>query len=330
MNRRDMLVASATLLAAPLARAQTRPAGGPFRIGLLPDLPTARHEQIIAALRELDWVHGRDFILFQSEVPQGRDVELSARRVVEGKPDLIFAANTAYILAAYRLTKTVPIVMWTSGYPVESGLAYSLANPGKNVTGLSIYAGTEIFGKLLQLLVETKPGIKRIGVLWSYVPPAHPREEIEPAYAQIRSAAQSLRLDVRIIEISKPEETQTALATVRTERMQALMITAGWPLFTRRQEVMNFVVEKGIPTVADWEWLGIEPQPLLRYSPLAFDLIRQASLYVDKILKGGAKAGNLPIQQPAKFELVVNLKTARKIGIKIPQSILLRADRVIE
>lgn len=272
---------------------------------------------------------GRDFVLIQSGIQYGHDIERSVKRVVDDKPDLIFAANTGYVVVAHRLTTTIPIVMWSSGYPVEAGLAQSLARPGKNVTGLSQYAGTQIFGKLVQLLREAKPGIQRIGVLWSYVPPFHPREEIEPAYRELHGAARALGMEVRILEIDKPEKTQSALATVITERMEALFLTAGPPLNPHRQEVMNFAVEKRLPTISDFTWIGIEPQPLIRYSPSPVALIRQAASYIVRILRDGAKPGDLPIQQPARFELVINLKTAKAIGLSIPQELLSRADEVI-
>lgn len=333
MNRRETLAALLALgasIGSRRAEAQAPRAGKPFRIGVIPDLPAARLEHIKAAMRELGWVADRDYVLIQSGIQMGGDVDLSVKRVVDAKPDLIFGANTAYILAAHRLTKTIPIVMWASGFPVEAGLAHSLARPGKNVTGLSIYAGTEILGKLLQLLREAKPGIKRIGVLWSYVPPAHPREEIEPAYEQIRKAARLLGLDVRILEVAKPDQTAAVLDVIGKEGIEALLLTSGVPLVPHRQKVMKFALERRLPTIVDFTWLGIEPQPLLRYSPSPVALVRLAAVYVDKILRGGANPADMPIQQPAKFELVVDLRTAKAIGLTLPQSLLLRADEVIE
>ena len=333
MNRRDAVLALLTFGAAigpPRANAQIPGTGKPFRIGLIPDLLEIRHDQINAALRKLGWTPGRDFVLFQSGIQYGHDIELSVKRIVDDKPDLIFAANTGYILAAHRLTKTIPIVMWTVGYPVEAGLAQSLARPGGNVTGLSQYAGTQIFGKLIQLLREAKPAIGRIGVLWSYVPPFHPREEIEPAYRDLRAAARALGIEVRILEIDKPEKVKSALAAVAAERMEALFVTAGPPLGPHRQEVMNFAIEMGLPTISDFTWLGVEPQPLLRYSSSPAELIQQAASYVVRILKDGARPGDLPIQQPTRFELVISLKTAKALRLSIPQSLLIRADELIQ
>ena len=148
------------------------------------------------AMREVGWRVGRDFVPIESGLQFGEQMDTAAKRVVSANPDLIYTVNTAYVLAARRLTTTIPIVMWASGFPVEAGIADSLARPGKNVTGNSLYAGTEVFGKLLELLRDANPGVRRIGVLWSYLPPLHPPEEIEPCYREIRRAAQGDRMTV--------------------------------------------------------------------------------------------------------------------------------------
>jgi putative ABC transport system substrate-binding protein len=258
------------------------------------------------------------------------DTDLAVRRVVEEKPDLIFAANLGYVIAAHKLTKTIPIVMWISGFPIEGGVATSLARPGKNVTGLTIYAGAQVFGKLVQLLLEAKPGVRRVGALCTYVPPFHPSEEAEPIMQEIRDAGRSLGIDVRLFVIAKPEQTTDALARIAAERMEALLLTSGASTVSRRQEIMRFALERRLPTITDFRWFGIEPQPLINYGAVPGLLIRQASTYVDRILWGGAKPGDLPIQLPSKFELIINLKTAKALELTIPQSLLGRADEVIQ
>ena len=336
MNRRDSVLAllaiGATASSLPV-RAQAQPARKPYRIALLPDFRPA-YEPLLRlfaeTLRASGRIEGRDFVFYRSGIIGGQDNELAVRRVLDERPDLIFAANLGYVIAAHKLTKTIPIVMWISGFPVEGGVAMSLARPGKNVTGLTIYAGTQVFGKLVQLLREVAPSVKRIGALCTYLPPFHPSEEAEPIIQEIRDASRSLGIEVRILEIAKTEQTADALATVVTERMDALLLTSGASTFPRRQEIMQFAVEKRLPTITDFHWPGIEPQPLLSYTPPFSGLIRQATAYVDRILWGGAKPGDLPIQLPARIELTVNLKTAKAIGTAIPQSILLRADQVIE
>lgn len=336
MNRRDTITALLALGAA--AGTQCNPAhaqqtGRPYRIALLPDFRPS-YEPLLRlfaeTLRESGRIEGRDFVFYRSGIIGGQNEELAVRRVVEERPDLIFAANLGYVIAAHKLEKTIPIVMWISGFPVEGGVAVSLARPGKNVTGLTIYAGAQVFGKLVQLLREAKPSIKRVGALCTYVPPFHPPEEAELIIQEMRDAGRSLGIEVRILEIAKTDQTSDALAKVVKERMDALLLTSGASTFSRRQEIMQVALEKRLPTITDFHWPGIEPQPLMSYTPPFSGLIRQATTYVNRILWERTKAGDLPIELPAKIELTVNLKTARALGLKIPQSVLVRADRVIE
>lgn len=330
MRRRDALAGLLSLAAlAPLcAKGQARARA--MRIGVVPDFDEPFGGLFYEAMRDLGWLRGRDFVVIETGIPFGHQIEPAAKRMVLAAPDLIFTVNTAYALAVHRLTKTTPVVMWTSGYPVEVGLAESLARPGKNVTGNTNYAGTGVWGKLLELLRELKPSTQRIGVLWDYVPPAHPRQEVEQPHRELRSAASKLGLAINIVEVPHPDQAPGALAAVERERPDALVVTTGTPLFPIQADVMQFAVERRLPTIVDFPWRpAIQPQPLLAFSPSAHDLIRRAVGYVDRIAKG-AKAGDLPIQQPAKFELLINLKTAKALNIAVPQSMLLRADRVIE
>jgi putative ABC transport system substrate-binding protein len=327
-RRRQLLLGAAAAVIAPLANAQARRAGKPARVGLLPDLWDEHLEHLRKAMLQRGWREGRDYVLVLSGIPPGPQVEESVRRIVAAKPDLIYAANTGYALAAHRLAPSTPVVMLVAGFPVEAGLADSLARPGGNVTGNTGYAGVGMFGKLLELLRESKPSIGRIGVLWSYVPPAHPREEIEPCYREIREAAQRLGVAVQIEETASADELLRAFVALRATRTDALFVTCGPPLWTEAKRIMQFASENRLPTVADFRWFA-DFYPLLTYYPTYEALTRQAVDYVVRILEG-AKAGELPIQQPAKFELIVNLATARAIGLTVPRSLLLRADRVIE
>jgi len=336
MNRRDSITALFALGATSgqlCDLAQAQQARKPYRIAFLPDFDP-RMEPLLKlfteTLRESGRIEGRDYVFYRSGIFSGEDTELAVRRAVEEKPDLIFARNLGYVIAAHKLTKTIPIVMWISGFPVEGGVATSLARPGKNVTGLTIYAGTQVFGKLAQLLREAKPTVKRIGALCTYLPPFHPAEEAEPIIQEMRDAGRLLGIDVRILQIAKSEQISDALATVVSERMEALLLTTGVSIIQHRQKVMQFAVEKRLPTITDFRWIGIEPQPLLSYAAVPGLLIRQATDYVNRILWEGAKPGDLPIQLPAKFQLVANVKTAKAIGVTIPQSILIRADEVIQ
>ena len=329
MKRRRFLAATGLLLLSPLdgaAKEQAR--RRPARIGLVPDLWEEWRVLLRSAMLERGWREGPDYVLVVSGIPPGPQIEETVRRVAAAKPDLLYVANTGYALAARRLAPEVPIVMVSSGFPVEAGLAASLARPGGTVTGNSAYAGVGIFGKLLELLRDAKPDIKRIGILWSYVPPLHPREEIEPAYREVREAARRLQLAVQIEEVALPVDLPSALAALRSAGADALLVTTGVALWTEGKRIMQFALANRLVTIADFRWHS-DLEPVLAYYPTYDALTRQAVDYVDRILRG-ANPGELPIQQPTKFELLVNAKTARAIGVKLPQSLLLRADQVIE
>jgi putative ABC transport system substrate-binding protein len=175
------------------------------------------------------------------------------RLVLRGfKPDLIVTQTTAHALAMQRATGSIPIVMLYSGYPVEAGAADSLAKPGRNVTGNTIYAETGVWGKMLQLLQEAKPDIKRVGILWTYVIPAFPKEEIEPGYAELNSAARSLNLELHLVEVANSDQVQAALAEIDEGKPGGLLLTS---FFTRKamSVVTQFAVDKGLPTIVDFD-----------------------------------------------------------------------------
>lgn len=312
--------------------AQGQPAREPFRIGLLADFrDDARLKLLSQALGELGRFEGRDYVFYRSGVFYGPETRLALQRVLDAKCDLILTSNLGYAVAAQKASKTIPIVMWISGFPVEGGVADSLSRPGRNVTGLTIYAGGEVFGKLVQLAHEAKPSAKRIGVFMTYVPPFNPRAEADLIIRGLRSAAEQLGLDVRIFEIGNTEQLDAAMAAAVTQKVEALVLTSGVSTAPKRHEILQYAVAKGLPTIVDTPWQEIgDPRPLLVYSASLPTLLRQAAPYVNQILWHGAKPGDLPIQLPARFEFVVNLKTARAIGITVPPSILVRADQVIE
>jgi ABC-type uncharacterized transport system substrate-binding protein len=332
MRRREFvaLAGAAIALSSVGTRAQQAKAKKPARIATVSDLPPLLRDWLVGAMREKAWLEGQDFVIVQSNYKVGdANLDEAVARVIESKPDLIFVTSLSYALAAHRVTKTIPIVMFISGYPVEAGLADSLAKPGKNITGNAAYAGIEIWSKLLQLLREVKPEVQRVGVLWTYVPPAFPKEEIEPAYKELRNAEQSLGLKVDIIEVTKTTEMTRALAHVQATNAGALLLTSTLSL-ALRATVMEFAVTNRLPTITDFRWTtGLKVHPLLSYSPDLRELMQGAVDSTVKILEG-ERPGDLPIHQPAKFEMIVNLKTARAIGLTIPQSIFLRADEVIE
>ncbi len=329
-QRRRLVLAAGALLAAP-ARALAQPRPAPRRVGFLPDPNELVRGWFVAAMKDHGWSESRDYVIVQSGSPLGlAHVEPAARRVIAERPDVILAASTGRALAAQRLTTTIPIVMWTSGYPVEVGLADSLARPGRNVTGNTIFAGGEFWGRMVELLAETKPGIRRLGVLWGYAPPEFMREEIEPGQREIRQTARALGLTTHLVEYASPEGVAAALEELDRARPDALIIAGRRTLGAAEPQVMLFAMQKRLPTIVNLRWpLGSALHPLLAYGPSSYLLMRQAVTYVDQILKG-AKPGDLPIQQPSKIEFVVNLKTAKIIGLMVPPAILGRADEVIE
>jgi putative ABC transport system substrate-binding protein len=328
IERRQFLVAAGALAAATMARAQKKP----FRIGLIPEFdeyPSFR-SNLSALLKQLGWREGVDFdFIVTGAKYQTSEIETAAARMIGEKPDLILVTATSFASALHRKSHSIPIVMVASGYPVEAGLAHSLARPGKNVTGTTIYAGTGVWAKYLELLRAAKPGIERVGMLMSYAPPGHSHEEVEPVHREVAQGAATLGLRVHIVEVPSPDRTEAALGEIEARKPEALLLTSGQGAWTVRGKLSGFALRHRLPSVCDFWWDDIEPQPLLIYAPEVMALWGAALSYAVRILRDGARPGDLPIQQPARFELAVNLKTARAIGLAVPQSLLLRADKVI-
>jgi putative ABC transport system substrate-binding protein len=282
-----------------------------------------RLEAFRDALHELGYVEGKNV---QLEVRWGNGeferLPALAAELVQLKVDVIVAAASPSVLAARKATSTIPIVMPVSSDPVGDGLVASLAHPGGNITGLSMMA-PELGEKRLQLLRETFPDASRaVAVLWN------------PAYAGMRArfeeakvAAPKLGLTVRSVEVRDTRELDVAFEAIVREHPQALVLSD--PFTTgQRARIVEFATEHRLPAIYESSDF-VDVGGLMSFGPNISNLYRGAAVYVDKILKG-AKPGDLPIEQPTKFELVLNMKTAKALDIKIPQSILLRADRVIE
>src|SRR5512138_44494 len=309
-TRRLALLSATTWLLPALGVAQ--PAGRPFRIALLPDFMPSWEgllQLFVQSLKGFGRVEGRDYVFYRSGVYYGVDTDRAVRLAVEARPDLIYAGNLGYIAAAHRLTKTIPIVMWVSGFPVEGGVAESLTRPGKNVTGMTLYAGAQVFGKLVQLLVEVRPGLRRIAALSAYVPPFHPAVEARLIIDEMREAGRRLGVDVKVFEIARPDQVDAALAAVVADHAEALLLTSGVAIRSRRSDILRFAMDRRLPTITDADW-DPPDEPLLSYGADIPELIRQSAVYVDHVLWHGAKPANLPIQLPARFELVVSPRMA--------------------
>jgi putative ABC transport system substrate-binding protein len=340
MNRRDSVLALLAMAAAigPLSVRAQQSTRRPYRIALVPDFDPAWGDWgksnlkiLTDTLRKSGRIEGRDYVFYRSGVYYGPDTKPAVDRALQAKPDLLFVMNLGYAVEAHRRTKTIPIVLWVSGFPVAAGVANSLAKPGTNVTGMTIYGGGEYFGKLLDLLHQAKPSVKRVGFLMSYVPPFHPRAESDVINRGISDAARALGVDLRIFEIAKPEQVDDALAWVGAQGIEALVLTSDPSLIARRDEVMKFAVAERLLTIGDGPgWRGAKPESSLVYWAPFHTLMRQVAPLVEQILWEGAKPGDLPIQLPTKYKFGVNLKTAKASGLSIPQSLLIQADEVIE
>ena len=244
-----------------------------------------------------------------------------AAELVKSKVDVIVTESTVAAQAVKRATSTIPIVMAIVADPVGSGLVTSLAHPGGNVTGLSLMT-TDLTAKRLQLLKETIPRLIRVAVLWNPGTPYHLK-----AVEDLKAVAPSLSLELKFVSAQKPDEFRSALSAVSRASAQALYVLDDPLYFAHRMTLLKLASQTRLPVVYG-ERGFVDEGGLMSYGTNLGNLTRRSAGYVDKILKG-AKPGDLPIEQPTKFDLVVNLKTAKALGLTIPQSILQRADEVI-
>jgi putative ABC transport system substrate-binding protein len=238
------------------------------------------------------------------------------------KVDVIFAPTTTAALAAKNATSEIPIITATAADPVGSELASSLARPGGNVTGLSLLASLEISGKQLELLKEALPHVTRVAVL---ADPASP--PTAGLVKEAQQAARSLGVQLHVVKARDPNELEGAFSTIKKQRAGALLVIAA-TFIGSNPRIVSFATISRLPAMYPYTE-SVDVGGLMSYGPNRPDLCRRAATYVDKILKG-AKPADLPVEQPTKFELVINLKTAKQIGLTIPPSVLLRADKVIK
>jgi len=329
MERRAFILAtiSGGLLTAPLA-AGGQPAGKVYRIGLLdyaaPDpARQAWWNAFRQQMRDLGYVE-RQNVTFEPRWAQGDDERLPklAAELVGLKVDLIVTGGQNAALAAKRATATIPIVTATGTDPVALGLAASLRQPGGNVTGMTSIS-SELASKRLELLRIVAPRASRIAILWDERNPAS-----RLSVAGTEAAAKTTGLTIHSVPVRNPAGLEAAFATMVRSRAGALIIVQGPMFFSHRKRLAELAVKHRLPTVMGSREY-VEAGGLAGYGPDELDLFRRAATFVDKILKG-AKPADLPMEQPTKFELVINLKTAKALGLTIPQSLLQRADQVIE
>ena len=316
------------MLAAAALRPQAAYAQTPAtarRIGLLMTTTPAAAAHIVVAfadgLRALGHVEGKN-VLFEYRWAAGdreRFAEMAAD-LVRKRVDVLVASSQAAALAAQRAARTIPIVMVNASDPVEAGLVASLARPGGNVTGLSQQLTREIRAKQLQLLKEMLPKMSRVGVLHSAATTVGLRE--------YEAAGQTLEVRVQLVEVRNRNDLESAFATMAQARIDALLVPADPFLFSERQRVAELAREHrlaGMYSTREYAEAG----GLMSYSARLSEQFRRATIYVDKILRGASPA-TLPVEAPSQYELVINLKTAKALGLTIPPSLLQRADQVIE
>jgi putative ABC transport system substrate-binding protein len=280
---------------------------------------------VLPGLRELGWVEGRNlFVERRWAAGQEDQLPAMAAELVNLKMDVIVTLSTPAAMAAKQATNTIPIVITFVADPLGSGLVASLARPGGNITGVTTIA-PELVAKRLELLKQVVPDAGRIAVLWDPIglterTRRNMREETE-------AAGRALGVNLQFFEVRRPEDFERVFAAMVDARIGALLVSPTPMLFEARKGIVAHAAKNRLPTVYAWRE-AVEAGGLVSYATNFPEMYRRAAIYVDKILKG-AKPGDLPIEQPTRFELVINLKTAKALGLSIPDSLLQRADEVI-
>jgi len=321
-----LIAAGALLCGSLVAEAQQAPKV--YRVGYLGNSGStpqglAIREAFRQGLRERGWVEGSN-ILIEYRWAEGKFDRLHelAAELVGLRPDVLFAPSSIQVEAARKATATIPIVFAIHADPVGSGHVASLRRPGGNITGLALMQ-SEFTAKGLELLIQAVPRATRIAVLWHPATPSH-----GPGMQAVNSAASALRIRVQSLPVRSPDDFEDAFSAMVRERADAVLVIAGSPFFTTPHQLAELAVKHRLPTMFGAR-MHAEAGGLMSYAADYEDQVRRSATYVDKILKG-ANPADLPIEQAAKFELVINLKTAKALAITIPQSILTRASKVIQ
>ena len=328
IDRRKFLAGTgALLLAAPLA-VEAQQAGKVYRVGILGEKASDPWEARLwqafrLGLRELGWIEGGN-ILIESRWAEGNSARLPqlAADLVRLKVDLIVTRGSTYVQGARKATSSIPIVFTMHADPVETGHVASLARPGGNITGLAILM-TETNVKGLEMLISALPKAKRIAGLWNPGTPSH-----TPGLKAVEESARTLRVQLQPVVARTAAELEGAFSAMARAQVQGVVVLGGPPYIAERLRMAELAIKYRLPTMFALK-NHVEAGGLMSYGPDYSDLLRRSAIYVDKILKG-AKPGDLPVEQPTKFEFVINFKTAKALGLTIPPSLLQRADEVIQ
>jgi ABC-type uncharacterized transport system substrate-binding protein len=327
MRRRDFVKVIGSVVATWPVLAQAQQKTLPRRVGVLlvgfsPDSKAAKYFR--EGLRDAGYTEGRDVIIeWRSADGDYSRVPGLIEDLIQKGAEVIVQDSTVGTEVAKRLTSTIPIVMALVLDPVGSGLVKSLANPGGNVTGLSMMTTVDLNSKRLQLLQEIVPGLARVAVIWNPDHPLHGR-----AVADLKVIAPRLSIDLSLMAVRSAEQFAPAFLEIERSKAQALYVIDDPIFFAHRMTLLQLAAAARLPTMHDLRRFP-EVGALMSYGPDVYDLFRRSTTYVDRILKG-AKPADLPVEQPTKFELVVNLKTAKTLGLKVPIQIEQIADELIE
>jgi putative ABC transport system substrate-binding protein len=322
MNRRRFVMTTvAGALAAPRG-AEGQPAGKVYRIGWMASSPNPTFGAFLLGLREHGFVEGQN-IVFERRYSEGQETRHTAfaEELARMKVDAIVAVGSPPAHAAKRATSTIPIVMVAAANPEKQGLVTSLARPGGNITGTS-NQGLEASGKMFQVMKDVLPRLSKIAVMWH---PGNPASTTSFKEGDV-PAARALGVSLLSLEVQEPEDVERAFATMKRDAPDVLWVHVS--LSPYRTRILELVATHRIPSGA-FARAWAEGGGLISYGPSVEEMFRRSAVQVAKILKG-AKPADLPVEQPTKFELAINLKTAKALGLTIPASVLLRADRVIE
>lgn len=318
------LAAALVLLAAPFA-AEAQQAARVYRIGFVSTAsPGAVIEPLRQGLKEAGYVEGRN-IVFEARFASGRQELLPAliADVIRQRPDVLVVVSTRTALAAKQATSTIPVVFASVFDPLAAGLVASLARPGGNLTGTAMGVGGDFGGKWVELLKEAVPGLSHAAVLWNSA-----NESSAQSAGAIQAAARTLNVRLELFDAGTATQLDAALAAIAASRVEGLIIAPDPQFNANRAKLVRFAASKRLPAVYFFRSFA-QSGGLMAYGANNADSIRAAAKYVDRILKG-AKPGDLPVDQPTRFDLVINLKTAKALRLKIPRSLLVRAEEVIE